>query len=106
MVRRSGNAPDRSGTDSGFTDRLASLANYHREKLVDRRGYAPRTAGCKPADFLNNLAAQWLQGWDSNPRVEAYEASALNRLATLRRKWHGVSVLPRARPVLETGLRS
>ena len=27
-------------------------------KMVDRRGYAPRTAGCKPADFLTNLAAQ------------------------------------------------
>ena len=26
-------------------------------KMVDRRGYAPRTAGCKPADFLTNLAA-------------------------------------------------
>ena len=47
--------------------------------MVDRRGYAPRTAGCKPADFLTNLAAQC--------------------------KWHGVSVLPRARGVLETLLR-
>jgi hypothetical protein len=26
--------------------------------MVDRRGLAPRTAGCKPADFLANLAAQ------------------------------------------------
>ena len=26
-------------------------------KKVDRRGYAPRTAGCKPADLLTNLAA-------------------------------------------------
>ncbi len=43
--------------------------------MVDRRGYAPRTAGCKPADLLTNLAAH--------------------------RKWHGVSVLPRARGVLE-----
>ncbi len=24
---------------------------------MDRRGYAPRTAGCKPADFLTNLTA-------------------------------------------------
>ena len=47
--------------------------------MVDRRGYAPRTAGCKPADFLTNLAAHG--------------------------KWHGVSVLPRARKVLETLLR-
>ncbi len=47
--------------------------------MVDRRGYAPRTAGCKPADFLTNLAAH--------------------------RKWHGVSVLPRARGVLEALLR-
>lgn len=28
---------------------------------------------------------EW-QGWDSNPRMEAYEASALDRLATLRQK--------------------
>ena len=43
-------------------------------KMLDRRGYAPRTAGCKPADFLTNLAAH---------------------------ERHGVSVLPRARGVLE-----
>ena len=49
------------------------------EIMVDRRGYAPRTAGCKPADFLTNPAAH--------------------------RKWHGGSVLPRARGVLETLLR-
>lgn len=29
--------------------------------MVDRRGYAPRTAGCKPADFLNNLTARYLK---------------------------------------------
>ena len=37
--------------------------------------------------------------------MEAYEASAFDRLATLRKKWHGVSVLPRANGVLETQLR-
>ncbi len=29
-----------------------------KECWLDRRGLAPRTAGCKPADFLANLAAQ------------------------------------------------
>ena len=59
--------------------RLPRFSTFPRLKMVDRRGYAPRTAGCKPADFLTNLAAQC--------------------------KWHGVSVLPRARKVLETLLR-
>ncbi len=59
--------------------RLPRFSTFPRLKLVDRRGYAPRTAGCKPADFLTNLAAH--------------------------RKWHGVSVLPRARGVLGTLLR-
>ena len=59
--------------------RLLWFSTFPRFEMVDRRGYAPRTAGCKPADFLTNLAA--------------------------RIKWHGVSVLPRARGVLETLLR-
>ena len=59
--------------------RLPRFSTFQRLKMVDRRGYAPRTAGCKPADFLTNLAAH--------------------------RKWHGVSVLTRARGVLETLLR-
>jgi hypothetical protein len=58
--------------------RLPRFSTFPRLKMVDRRGYAPRTAGCKPADFLTNLAAH---------------------------EWHGVSVLPRARGVLETLLR-
>ena len=59
--------------------RLPRFSTFPRLlEMVDRRGYAPRTAGCKPADFLTNLAAQ---------------------------KWHGVSVPPRARGVLETLLR-
>jgi hypothetical protein len=39
--------------------RLPRFSTFPRfvGKMVDRRGYAPRTAGCKPADFLNNLAA-------------------------------------------------
>ena len=37
--------------------RLPWFSTFPRLKMVDRRGYAPRTAGCKPADFLTNLAA-------------------------------------------------
>ncbi len=36
----------------------ASAIGLRRGKRLDRRGYAPRTAGCKPADLLTNLAAQ------------------------------------------------
>ena len=39
--------------------RLPRFSTFPRLlEMVDRRGYAPRTAGCKPADFLTNLAAQ------------------------------------------------
>jgi hypothetical protein len=58
--------------------RLPRFSTFPRLKMVDRRSYAPRTAGSKPADLLTNLAAH---------------------------EWHGVSVLPRARGVLETLLR-
>ena len=37
MVRRPGNAPGRCD-DPGFTDRLASLANYRRMRMVAGRG--------------------------------------------------------------------
>lgn len=56
MVRRPGIAPGRS-TDSGFTIRLASLANYRRVKLVDCRGFAPRSPACEAGDLLTDRAA-------------------------------------------------
>ena len=56
--------------------------------MVDRRGFAPRTAGCKPADLLTNLAAQkWHGGWVSRPHESVLETGAL--LVCLRRMKFG-----------------
>ena len=58
--------------------RLPRFSTFPRLKMVDRRGYAPRTAGCKPADFLTNLAAQkWHGGWVSRPHNPVLETGAL-----------------------------
>ena|SRR5438132_9744495 len=104
MVRRSGNAPDRSGRTPVLQTGSCLYRATAAKKLVDRRGYAPRSAGCKPADFLTNLAAHG--GRDG---IRTHEWRLMRplpcRLATLRCKWHGVSVLPRVRSVLETELR-
>ena len=55
---------------SGFTDRLASLANYRRVKMVDRHGFAPCSPACEAGDLLNDRAAQErLRGLESNQRI-------------------------------------
>ena len=121
---------------SGFTDRLASLANYHRMKsgwgtwsrttmrklmrlpgfstfprwkLVDRHGFAPCSPACGAGDLLNDRAAQKKTGSGGRNRtgaLAAYEAAALPLGDPAIEKWHGVSVLPRARGVLEALLRN
>ena len=77
-------------------------------KLVDRHGFAPCSPACGAGDLLNDRAAQKKTGSGGRNRtgaLAAYEAAALPLGDPAIEKWHGVSVLPRARGVLEALLR-
>ena len=64
--------------------------------MVDRRGFAPRTAGCKPADLLTNLAAQkWHGGWVSRPHESVLETGALLVCHRRMKNWCSQSELHR-----------
>jgi hypothetical protein len=60
---------------SGWTSALQAARDLYatnNPKLVDRRGFAPRSSACKAEDLLNDRAAQvnWSRGRESNPRVD------------------------------------
>ena len=76
--------------------------------MVDRHGFAPCSSACKADDLLNDRAAQktLVAGAGVEPAHKRLMRPLPSHLAPPRlEKWHGVSVLPRARGVLETLLR-
>ena len=80
-------------------------------KMVDRRGFAPRSIACKAIDLLNDRAAQKL---DEVPQRKACDLMiqqprtlplrSPHKTPTLvgKENWHGVPVMLRADLVLET----
>ena len=76
--------------------------------MVDRHGFAPCSPACGAGDLLNDRAAQekLVAGAGVEPAHRRLMRPLPSHLAPPRfEKWHGASVLPRARGVLETLLR-
>ena len=88
--------------------RLLWFSTFPRLEEVDRHGFAPCSPACEAGDLLNDRAAREIGGGGGNRTrsLTAYEAAAFPPGSpAIVKKWHGVSVLPRARGVLETLLR-
>src|SRR6476619_3479032 len=76
--------------------------------MVDRHGFAQCSPACEASDLLNDRAAQrkLVAGAGIEPARKRLMRPLPSHLAPPRfEEWHGVSVLPRARMVLETKLR-
>ena len=101
MVRCPGNAPDRPKMGSGFTDRLASLANYRRMKVggvfnLARASTARRWgAACEDRETIKKREAfaphhpatsahPATRGWKTSPTLKWWTATALLRALQLR----------------------
>lgn len=95
--------------------RCVLLLHYSPMKMVERGGYAPPTAGCKPTVILISPTPQGevhfepsmpQHGEVTTPYVyAAVELTPRPRESCDQRWWHGDLVLPQARSVLETNLR-
>jgi hypothetical protein len=84
------------------------FSTFPRFEMVDRHGFAPCSPACEAGDLLNDRAAHEIGGGGGNRTrsLTAYEAAAFPPGSpAIGMKWHGVSVLPRARSVLEAELR-